>query len=57
MRTRVDEIAPHPVHARWLNQIATYFGIVQRKVLTPSDVSSLSAVTDRPRSFEVYAIG
>jgi hypothetical protein len=25
-----------PVHASWLNQIETYFSIVQRKVLTPT---------------------
>jgi hypothetical protein len=27
-----------PVHARWLNQIETYFSIVQRKVVTPNDL-------------------
>ncbi|PYX27636.1 MAG: hypothetical protein DMG77_18525 [Acidobacteria bacterium] len=31
-----------PVHARWINQIEIYFSIVQRKVLTPNDFSSLS---------------
>ena len=31
-----------PVHANWLNQIEIYFSIVQRKVLTPNDFSSLS---------------
>ena len=31
-----------PVHASWLNQIEIYFSIVQRKVLTPNDFSSLS---------------
>jgi len=30
-----------PVHASWLNQIEIYFSIVQRKVLTPNDFSSL----------------
>jgi hypothetical protein len=31
-----------PVHASWINQIDIYFSIVQRKVLTPNDFSSLS---------------
>jgi hypothetical protein len=31
-----------PVHASWLNQMEIYFSIVQRKVLTPNDFSSLS---------------
>src|SRR6266478_7912782 len=30
-----------PVHASWLNQIEIYFSIIQRKVLTPNDFSSL----------------
>jgi len=30
-----------PVHASWINQIEIYFSIVQRKVLTPNDFSSL----------------
>jgi len=30
-----------PIHASWLNQIEIYFSIVQRKVLTPNDFSSL----------------
>ena len=33
-----------PVHASWLNQIEIYFSILQRKVLTPSDFASLSAL-------------
>jgi DDE superfamily endonuclease len=36
-----------PVHASWLNQIETYFSIVQRKVLTPNDFPNLNAVKDR----------
>jgi hypothetical protein len=31
-----------PVHASWINQIEIYFSIVQRKVLTPNNFSSLS---------------
>jgi hypothetical protein len=30
-----------PVQASWINQIEIYFSIVQRKVLTPNDFSSL----------------
>jgi len=30
-----------PLHASWLHQIEIYFSIVQRKVLTPNDFSSL----------------
>lgn len=30
-----------PIHASWLNQIEIYRSIVQRKVLTPNDFSSL----------------
>lgn len=33
-----------PVHASWINQIEIYFSILQRKVLTPNDFSSLSHV-------------
>jgi hypothetical protein len=40
-----------PVHASWLNQIAIYFSIIQRKVLTPNDFESLVAVEDRLKSF------
>jgi hypothetical protein len=31
-----------PIHASWLNQIEIYFSIIQRKVLTPNNFSSLS---------------
>jgi hypothetical protein len=31
-----------PIHASWLNQIEIYRSIVQRKVLTPNDFSSLT---------------
>ena len=43
-----------PVHASWLNQIEIYFSILQRKVLTPNDFPSLSAVEDRLLAFERY---
>jgi hypothetical protein len=41
-----------PVHASWLNQVETYFSIIQRKVLTPNDFSSLSAVKNRLLRFQ-----
>jgi len=43
-----------PVHASWLNQIEIYFSIVQRKVLTPNDFSSLHEVQDRLFRFQEY---
>ena len=33
-----------PRHASWLNQIEIYFSIVQRKVLTPNDFATLTAL-------------
>jgi hypothetical protein len=30
-----------PLHASWLNQVEIYFSILQRKVLTPADATSL----------------
>jgi hypothetical protein len=48
-------VAVHtPVHASWLNQIEIYFSIVQRKVLTPVDFSSLQEVADRLYQFEKH---
>ena len=41
-----------PVHASWLNQIEIYFSIMQRKVLTPNDFSSLAEVEERLGNFE-----
>jgi transposase len=41
-----------PVHASWLNQVETYFSIVQRKVLTPNDFPDLAAVKDRLLRFQ-----
>ena len=40
-----------PVHASWLNQVEVYFSIVQRKVLTPNDFSSMDEVADRLARF------
>jgi hypothetical protein len=36
-----------PVHASWLNQIEIYFSILQRKVLTPNDCTSLKELAER----------
>ena len=41
-----------PIHASWLNQIEIYFSILQRKVLTPNDFSSLDALKDRILGFQ-----
>jgi len=43
-----------PVHASWLNQIEIYFSIVQRKVLTPNDFTSLKAVEERLLRFQEH---
>jgi hypothetical protein len=42
------------VHASWLNQIEIYFSIVERKVLTPNDFSSLEEVRKRLLEFQHY---
>ncbi|MEU4625974.1 hypothetical protein AB0G04_39110, partial [Actinoplanes sp. NPDC023801] len=41
-----------PIHASWLNQIEIYFSIIQRKVLTPNDFTSLDQVEGRLTAFE-----
>lgn len=41
-----------PVHASWLNQVEIYFSVIQRKVLTPNDFSSLQKVAQRLLAFE-----
>jgi len=43
-----------PVHASWLNQVEIYFSVIQRKVLTPNDFSSLAEVADRLMAFQTY---
>jgi hypothetical protein len=42
----------YPVHASWLNQVEIYFSIVQRKVLTPNDFTSLGELEDRLLRFQ-----
>jgi hypothetical protein len=46
------ELVHLPVHASWLNQMEIYFGIVQRKVLTPNDFDSLEGVSQRLKEFQ-----
>lgn len=43
-----------PVHASWLNQIEIYFSIIQRKVLTPNDLRSLTQLKQRLLSFQQH---
>lgn len=56
LRDRWKNIVPvhTPVHASWLNQVEVYFSVVQRKVLTPNDFTSLAAVEDRLLRFQEY---
>ena len=42
-----------PVHASWLDQAEIYFSVVQRKVITPNDFTSLSQIRDRLAAFEI----
>lgn len=41
-----------PVHASWLNQVEIYFSVIQRKVLTPNDFTSLREVGQRLLAFQ-----
>jgi hypothetical protein len=41
-----------PVHASWLNQVEIYFSILQRKVLTPNDFSSLAELEQHLLAFQ-----
>jgi hypothetical protein len=43
-----------PVHAIWLNQVEIYFSIVQRKVMTPNDFSSLDDLEQRLLAFQSH---
>ncbi len=46
------ELVHFPVHASWLNQIEIYFSVIQRKVLTPNDFTSLSEVEEMLLGFQ-----
>ena len=41
-----------PVHASWLNQIETYFSILQRKAITPADFTDLDHLAERILGFQ-----
>ena len=41
-----------PVHASWLNQVEIYFSVIQRKLLTPNDFSSLEELEQRLLAFQ-----
>jgi hypothetical protein len=43
-----------PVHATLLNQVEIFFSIVQRKVLTPNDFSSLAELEQRLFAFQPH---
>ncbi len=45
-------VAHTPVHASWLNQVEIYFSVLQRKVLTPNDFSSLAQLSDQLLAFQ-----
>ena len=48
-----------PIHASWLNQIEIYFSVLERKVLTPADRTSLTdlrnAILDFQSRYELLA--
>lgn len=54
MRCRDERIilVHTPVHASWLNQVEIYFSIIQRKVLTPNDFTTLDAIRVRLALYE-----
>ena len=56
LRQRWPSIVPvhTPVHASWLNQIEIYFSIVQRKVLSPNDLPSLTQLEQRLMGFQKH---
>jgi hypothetical protein len=43
-----------PLHASWLNQVEIYFSILQRKVLTPADATSLDDLAANILAFQAY---
>jgi hypothetical protein len=43
-----------PLHASWLNQVEIYFSILQRKVLTPADSTSLDDLAANILAFQAY---
>lgn len=45
---------PLPIHASWLNQAEIYFSILQRKVLTPMEVTDWEMLPQRMLDFQEY---
>ncbi len=41
-----------PLHASWLNQVAIYFSILQRKAIDPRDFAHLHALAERVLAFQ-----
>jgi hypothetical protein len=41
-----------PIHSSWLNQVETYFSILQRKVPTPNDFPNLDNLAERILDFQ-----
>lgn len=54
LRTQWPSLVPvhTPVHASWLNQVEIYFSVVQWKVLTPNDFTSLDELEERLLRFQ-----
>ncbi len=42
-----------PVHASWLDQAEIYFSVIQRKVISPDDFTSLDQIRDRLAASEI----
>jgi len=42
------------VPASWLNQVEIYFSIIQRKVLTPNDLTDLNGLAERLLDLQYY---
>ena len=43
-----------PIHASWLNQVEIYFSVLERKVLTPPEATSLEELERRILAFESH---
>jgi hypothetical protein len=43
---------PSPLHASWLNQVEIYFSVLERKVVTPTDVADPTELAARILAFQ-----
>jgi transposase len=51
-KTHPNAIMIHtPVHASWLNQVEIFFSVIQKKVVSPNDFSSLDQLSETLLSF------